>query len=243
MLNSFIAIIAALISVFIGIFFLYYLIREICHFFELKKIQRLNNNKYINTTPQQLYEQIYLTEYVNQITLGENIQTAYQEYNHQQSLLQSKISFFYTMQTIFGTFFTFIFKTFVIHNNVLAFIPICFGVATFILFSNIENSNNKIANIRFYILRMEQLINQPLMNFFDNGFYKQNFDSDRNVLILFIPFIIISWILLGVCLLFYRDEYIEVIFIIAAVVLFMIMVNWQYNAHKSYGFNNDTEKK
>ena len=66
MLNSFIAIIAALISVSIGIFFLYYLIREICHFFELKEIQLLNKNKYINTTPQQLYERIYSIKYINQ---------------------------------------------------------------------------------------------------------------------------------------------------------------------------------
>lgn len=243
MSDSLYIIIVSLFIAAIIIIFLYFFVRAICYFFEIKKFQRINNIKFTNTTYNQLYKHIYHIEYINSMVIKENLQIAYQEYQHQNSLLQSKISFFFTLQAIFGGLFTFMYKEVCIYNNIFSFMPILFGFATLLLFSNLENTNNKIANIQFYIIRMEQLLNQPLMNFFENGFYKQNYDSDKNILVLFIPFIIIAWILLGVYLLFYQEKNIVFIFIFFIIIIFMIIINWQYKAQKSYGFDDDKQKK
>ena len=166
MLNLFFYILMVLLITFICILFLSFFIIEMCHLFELKKIQKTNVKKYKNITPQELSKNIYSSDYISQEILEKNLKTAYEEYRYQNSLLQTKSSFFFTVQSVFGGLFAFLYKYFNLYNNLLSFIPILFGIATILLFSNMENVNNKIANIRCYILKMEQINNQPLMNFF-----------------------------------------------------------------------------
>lgn len=207
--------------------------------YKLISLQKMNNNIYIDTSPKQLYGKIYTITYLNPMDLKEHLKIAYQEYQHQTSLLQSKISFFFTLQAIFGGLFTFIYKEVCIYNNIFSYIPIMFGLATFLLFSNMENTNNKITNIKFYIFKLEKLIDHPLMNFFENGFYKQNFDSDRNILTLFIIFISIAWVFIGVYFLFLN----YFIAFIASYLFLIMIIHKQYKAQKSYGFDDDKMKK
>lgn len=241
MLNLFFYILMVLLITFICILFLSFFIIEMCHLFELKKIQKTNIKKYKNITPQELSKNIYSSDYISQEILEKNLKTAYEEYRYQNSLLQTKSSFFFTVQSVFGGLFAFLYKYFNLYNNLLSFIPILFGIATILLFSNMENVNNKIANIRCYILKMEQINNQPLMNFFENGFYKQAFDTDRNIFVVFVSFIGVTWIALGILLLFNNDEYIGYILTFALIAFLMLVANEQYKAHKSYGFDNKNE--
>lgn len=242
MLNLFFYILMVLLITFICILFLSFFIIEMCHLFELKKIQKTNVKKYKNITPQELSKNIYSSDYISQEILEKNLKTAYEEYRYQNSLLQTKSSFFFTVQSVFGGLFAFLYKYFNLYNNLLSFIPILFGIATILLFSNMENVNNKIANIRCYILKMEQINNQPLMNFFENGFYKQAFDTDGNIFIFFAPYICIAWVLLGVFLLFHADKYLYYILSFTSIAILIFIINVQYKAHKSYGFNDDNKE-
>lgn len=191
-----------ILIIFSIILFLYFFIVALRHLCKLIKMKKANIKKYKNLTPRKLNKIIYSTKYVSQNTIEKNLSTAYEEFRFQNSLLNSKLSFFFTIQSIFGGLFAFIYANLDIYNNSLASISFLFAVSSFLLFNNIENINNKIANIRCYILNMEQLNNQPLMNFFENGFYKQNFDSDRNILVFFTFFIIMAWVCLGIFFLF-----------------------------------------
>lgn len=221
---------------------LYCLVNMVCHITKLRKMQKLNKQIFNDITPRELSKKIYSTAYISQKTLENNLKTAYEEYRYQNSLSQTKSSFFFTVQSVFGGLFAFLYKYFNLYNNLLSFIPILFGIATILLFSNIENVNNKIANIRCYILKMEQINNQPLMNFFENGFYKQAFDTDRNIFVVFVSFIGVTWIALGILLLFNNDKYICYILAFALIAFLMLVTNEQYKAHKSYGFNDDNKE-
>lgn len=241
MLNQIFFIFAVLLIALLVVLFVYFLVGMVCHITELRKMQKLNKQIYNDITPRELSKKIYSTAYISKTTLENNLKTAYEEYRYQTSLLQSKLTFFFTIQSICGGLFVFLYKDFNIYNNIFSFSAILFGLVTYFLFSNMENVNNKIANIRCYILKMEQINNQPLMNFFENGFYKQAFDTDRNIFVVFVSFIGVTWIALGILLLFNNDEYIGYILAFALIAFLMLVANEQYKAHKSYGFDNKKE--
>lgn len=90
MLNLFFYILMVLLITFICILFLSFFIIEMCHLFELKKIQKTNVKKYKNITPQELSKNIYSSDYISQEILEKNLKTAYEEYRYQNSLLQTK---------------------------------------------------------------------------------------------------------------------------------------------------------
>lgn len=242
MLNQIFFIFAVLLIALLVVLFVYFLVGMVCHITELRKMQKLNKQIYNDITPRELSKKIYSTAYISKTTLENNLKTAYEEYRYQTSLLQSKLTFFFTLQSICGGLFAFLYKVFNIYNNIFSFSAILFGLVTYFLFSNMENVNNKIANIRCYILKMEQINNQPLMNFFENGFYKQAFDTDRNIFIFFAPYICIAWVLLGVFLLFHADKYLYYILSFTSIAILIFIINVQYKAHKSYGFNDDNKE-
>lgn len=176
--------------------------------YKLTKIQKILNKVVINTTSQELYKEIYPVVSVSnhQIVLKETLQIAYQEYRHQNTILQSKISFFYTLQAIFGGLFTFVYTTVDMNFYLFQCLPIIFGFASWLLYKNLKNTTSIIDNIRLYIFRAEQLTNQPLIYFFENGIYKQNFDNDKNIVSLFMPLISIAWFCVGIYCLFFMNQ-------------------------------------
>lgn len=84
------------------------------------------------------FEKIYKKKVVENIVLDKHLDAAYEEYRHQNSILLKKAAFYFSLQVIFGGLFAFAFKYFYDYLNILFFIPLLFGITTFLLFSNME---------------------------------------------------------------------------------------------------------
>ncbi len=100
-----------------------------------------------------------------------------------------------------------------------------------------ENVYNKIANIRIYIYirQKESYKKQHLMDFFENGFYKQNYDDDRNLFAIFTAFIAPVWIFIGVFILSSKEmKELAALLIFTLVIIMASLANWQYKNRKEY---------
>ena len=97
-----------------------------------------------------------------------------------------------------------------------------------------ENVYNKIANIRIYIRQVESYKKQNVMDFFENGFYKQNYDDDRNLFAIFTAFIALVWIFIGIFMLSKDIKELAVLLIFTLIILMASLANWQYKNRKEY---------
>lgn len=72
------------------------------------------------------------------------------------------------------------------------------------------------------------------MDFFENGFYKQNYD-DRNLFAIFTAFIAPVWIFIGVFISYSKDmKELAVLSIFTAVITMASFAGWQYKNRKEY---------
>ena len=177
--------IEVLLITFISVFTVAMFMLTISRFKDLSKINKENKEALSKISFDNFFERIYKKKVVENIVLDKHLEAAYEEYRHQNSILLKKAAFYFSLQVIFGGLFAFILTSFYNYINILFFIPLLFGITTFLLFSNMENVYNKIANIRIYIRQVESYKKQHLMDFFENGFYKQNYDDDRNLFAIF----------------------------------------------------------
>lgn len=230
-----IGIIEVLLITFISVFTAAMFMLTISRFNELSKINKKNKEALRKISFDDFFEKIYHKKVVENIVLDKHLEAAYEEYRHQNSILLKKAVVYFSLQAIFGGLFAFAFKYFYDYLNILFFIPLLFGIATFLLFSNMENVYNKIANIRIYIRQIESYKKQHLMDFFENGFYKQNYDDDRNLFAIFTAFIAPVWIFIGVFILSSKDiKELAVLLIFTLIILMASLANWQYKNRKEY---------
>lgn len=230
-----IEIIEVLLITFLSVFTAAMFILTLCRFKDLSKINKENKEALGKISFDNFFERIYKKKVVENIVLDKHLEAAYEEYRHQNSILLKKAAFYFSLQVIFGGLFAFILTSFYNYINILFFIPLLFGITTFLLFSNMENVYNKIANIRIYIRQVESHKNQHLMDFFENGFYKQNYDDDRNLFAIFTAFIAPVWIFIGVFILSSKDiKELAVLLIFTLIILMASLANWQYKNRKEY---------
>ncbi len=230
-----IEIIEVLLISFISVFTAAMFMLTISRFKELSKINKKNKEALRKISFDDFFEKIYHKKVIENIVLDKHLNIAYEEYRHQNSILLKKAAFYFSMQIIFGGLFAFALKYFYDYINILFFLPLLFGIVTFLLFSNMENVYNKISNIRIYIRQIESYKKQHLMDFFENGFYKQNYDDDRNLFAIFTSFIAPVWILIGVFILFSKDmKELAALLIFTLVIIMASLANWQYKNRKEY---------
>lgn len=230
-----IEIIEVLLITFLSVFTVAMFMLTISRFKDLSKINKENKEALSKISFDNFFERIYKKKVVENIVLDKHLEAAYEEYRHQNSILLKKAAFYFSLQVIFGGLFAFILTSFYNYINILFFIPLLFGITTFLLFSNMENVYNKIANIRIYIRQVESYKNQHLMDFFENGFYKQNYDDDRNLFTIFTAFIAPVWIFIGVFILSSKDiKELAVLLIFTLIILMASLANWQYKNRKEY---------
>lgn len=230
-----IEIIEVLLITFLSVFTAAMFILTLCRFKDLSKINKENKIYLREISFDNFFERIYHKKAVENIVLDKHLEAAYEEYRHQNSILLKKAAFYFSLQVIFGGLFAFILTSFYNYINILFFIPLLFGITTFLLFSNMENVYNKIANIRLYIRQVESYKKQHLMDFFENGFYKQNYDDDRNLFAIFTAFIAPVWIFIGVFILSSKDiKELAVLLIFTLIILMASLANWQYKNRKEY---------
>lgn len=229
-----IEIIEVLLVTFLSVFTAAMFMLTISRFKDLSKINKENKEALSKISFDNFFERIYKKKVVENIVLDKHLEAAYEEYRHQNSILLKKAAFYFSLQVIFGGLFAFAFKYFYDYLNILFFIPLLFGITTFLLFSNMENVYNKIANIRIYIRQVESYKNQHLMDFFENGFYKQNYDDDRNLFAIFTAFIALVWIFIGIFMLSKDIKELAVLLIFTLIILMASLANWQYKNRKEY---------
>lgn len=230
-----IEIIEVLLITFLSVFTVAMFMLTISRFKDLSKINKENKEALSKISFDNFFERIYKKKVVENIVLDKHLEAAYEEYRHQNSILLKKAAFYFSLQVIFGGLFAFILTSFYNYINILFFIPLLFGITTFLLFSNMENVYNKIANIRIYIRQVESYKKQHLMDFFENGFYKQNYDDDRNLFAIFTAFIAPVWIFIGVFILSSKDmKELAVLLIFTLVIIMASLANWQYKNRKEY---------
>ena len=230
-----IEIIEVLLITFLSVFTAAMFILKLCRFKDVSKINKEYKEVLIKISYDNFFERIYKKKVVENIVLDKHLEAAYEEYRHQNSILLKKAAFYFSLQVIFGGLFAFILTSFYNYINILFFIPLLFGITTFLLFSNMENVYNKIANIRLYIRQVESYKKQHLMDFFENGFYKQNYDDDRNLFAIFTAFIAPVWIFIGVFILSSKDiKELAVLLIFTLIILMASLANWQYKNRKEY---------
>lgn len=229
-----ISIIKVLIITFISVFTAAMFMLTVSRLKDLSKINKKNKEALNKISFDNFFEKIYHKKVVESIVLDKHLDTAYEEYRHQNSILLKKAAFYFSLQIIFGGLFVFALKYFYAYIDMLFFLPLLFGITTFLLFSNMENIYNKIANIRIYIRQIENYKKQNLMDFFENGFYKQNYDDDRNLFALFTSFIAPVWIFIGVFMLSNNLKELAVLLIFTTVLTLASIANWQYKNRKEY---------
>ena len=72
------------------------------------------------------------------------------------------------------------------------------------------------------------------MDFFENGFYKQKFNDDRNIFITFISLAAPLWLFAGIFLAAKNLHKLSLLLMITAAVLFAAIIYWQYKNRKEY---------
>lgn len=232
--NNVIIVIKVLLITFISVFTAAMFILTISRFKELSRINKKNKEALNKISFDNFFEKIYHKKVVENIVLDKHLDTAYEEYRHQNSILLKKAAFYFSMQIIFGVLFAFALKYFYDYIDILFFLPLLFGITTFLLFSNMENAYNKITNIRIYIKQIENYKKQYLMDFFENGFYKQNYDDDRNLFALFTSFTAPVWIFISVFMISKNLKELAALLIFTAVITTASIANWQYKSRKEY---------
>ena len=229
-----IEIIEVLLVTFLSVFTAAMFILTLCRFKDLSQVNKKNKKALSEISFDNFFERIYKKKVVEYIVLDKHLEAAYEEYRHQNSILLKKAAFYFSLQVIFGGLFAFAFKYFYDYLNILFFIPLLFGITTFLLFSNMENVYNKIANILIYIRQVVSYKKQHLMDFFENGFYKQNYDDDRNLFAIFTAFIAPVWIFIGIFMLSKDIKELAVLLIFTLIILMASLANWQYKNRKEY---------
>ena len=136
--------IEVLLITFISVFTVAMFMLTISRFKDLSKINKENKEALSKISFDNFFERIYHKKAVENIVLDKHLEAAYEEYRHQNSILLKKAAFYFSLQVIFGGLFAFILTSFYNYINILFFIPLLFGITTFLLFSNMENVYNKI---------------------------------------------------------------------------------------------------
>lgn len=201
---------------------------------DLSKINKANKEALQKMTAEDFFVKIYHKKLVENLVIDKNLDIAYEEYRYQNSIFLKKAVFYFLIQIIFLITFIFIMKYINHYQNFFFFIPIIFGTATLLLFSNLENVYNKLANIRLYIKKIEDYKKHNLMDFFENGFYKQKFNDDRNIFITFISLAAPLWLFAGIFLAAKNLHKLSLLLMITAAFLFAAIIYWQYKNRKEY---------